>query len=587
MPELPWQRVRRAVVVVDLVESVRLMERHEAAMIATWRTFLHAARTQLLPRRNGRMVKSLGDGMLLAFAEARDAVATVHALHELARGTPLVGGHLPLQLRAGVTLSEVVEDALDLYGAGVNLAARLAASPQPGGTWVDADVRDELVSGVDADIEDLGDLYLKHLTFPVHAYALTVCGQIRAPSFHAPVDLRPAVAVVPFQCRDGSDPRSVLGDLLVDEVGVRLARCDEWRLISRLSSAACAGRTLAPDVLGSTLGADYLCTGAYQVHGGQFSVQAQLVFAPTGEALWGTSGQAHVVDLLAGQSTLVQELGSGVAEAILGHGMQAVTSTPLPHLRSHELMLGAMALMHRTRRADFGHALDIIDHLEQRHPRAAQPSAWRAKWHVLRVVQGWSEDPVHDGELALQAGRRAVAADGRSSLALTMQGLVHAYLHSDFDAARDCYDGALAQNPHEGLALLLRGTMHAFMGEGAPAYAQTQEALRLSPLDPLRYFYLSLAASAAISDRRYDDAIALAEASLRLNRVHLSTYRSLAMAQSLAGRVSEASATVTQLLRLDPSFTTSRFRSRFPGRERAPEFTTLLADALERAGVPA
>jgi tetratricopeptide (TPR) repeat protein len=260
---------------------------------------------------------------------------------------------------------------------------------------------------------------------------------------------------------------------------------------------------------------------------------------------------------------------------------------PLPQLKSHELLLGAVAMMHRARRAEFDNALQWIDHLQQRHPRASQPHAWRAKWHVLRVVQGWSEDPQRDGTLALQAGRQAADSDSSSSLALAMQGLVQVYLRQDFDAALRCYDDALQLNPNEALALLLRGTMHAFAGDGATAYDQTQQALRLSPLDPLRYFYLSLAASAAITAGHHAEAIELAQASLKFNRVHMSTYRALAIAQQLAGRHEDAALTVRQLLHHEPGFTVGRFVARFPGRERAPDFTRLLADALAGAGLPA
>jgi tetratricopeptide (TPR) repeat protein len=167
-----------------------------------------------------------------------------------------------------------------------------------------------------------------------------------------------------------------------------------------------------------------------------------------------------------------------------------------------------------------------------------------------------------------------------------MQGLVHSYLRHDFDSAARSYADALSINPNESMATLLLGTMHAFLGEGDAAWTLTQASLRLSPLDPLRYFYLSLSASAAIAAGRYDDAIDMARRSLKCNRMHLSTYRALAIAQALAGRLDDARQTVREMLVLEPAFTLERFRERFPGRERAPEYTAFLVDALERAGLP-
>ena len=163
---------------------------------------------------------------------------------------------------------------------------------------------------------------------------------------------------------------------------------------------------------------------------------------------------------------------------------------------------------------------------------------------------------------------------------------MQAYLLRNFDKARAAYDAALQVNPNESMAMLLLGTMHAFLGQGGPAWELTQASMRLSPLDPLRYFYLSLSASAAISAQRYDEATELAQQSLKANRTHMSTYRALALAQSLGGRVHEAQETVAEMLKLEPGFTTSAFLARYPGRDEAPEYTRLLADAFRSAGLP-
>ena len=586
--ELPWHRVRLAIVVVDMVESVRLMESHESALITYWRHFVQLVRTELLPQHRGRMVKSLGDGMLLTFKTAPDALSAAQALQQLSAQLPFTVEVAHVSLRIGINMAEVVEDELDVYGAGVNIAARLAANADPGGTWLSATVHDELSPGVDGDLVDLGDIYLKHVQHPLRTYKALPVGMGPHPGApqRALDDLRPAVAMVPLLCRDDTDPRHVMGDLLADEVTVRLARSSDWRVISKLSAAAFAGRSFSLQQMAPALRVDYLCTGAYQRFGDRLSLQLQLVHAASAQVIWADSLRCSAADVLAGTDPVTTVIADGIASAIFGHGLAATSTTPLPQLRSHELLQGAIALMHRARHDEFDRALQLIEALEQRHPRAVLPSAWRAKWHVLRVVQGWSTDPHLDGNLALQAGRRAADADGHSALALAMQGLVHAYLRQDFDAAARCYDAALVENPHESLALLLRGTMHAFLAQGGAAFAETQQALALSPLDPLRYFYLSLAASAAVADGRYDAAIDLAQTSLALNRVHLSTYRALAMAQSLAGHLPEAASTISRLLQLDPGFTVTRFLERFPGRERAPDFTHRLADALGRAGLP-
>ena len=259
--------------------------------------------------------------------------------------------------------------------------------------------------------EDLGDLYLKHLNEPVRAYRATPPGtELPSAKNRLVEDLRPSLAIVPFTARDGRDPQHVLGDLLADEITLMVSRSPEWRVISKLSAAALAGRELGLAQMGQHLQADYLANGAYHLQGDSVHLHVQLLHVGSGEVLWAERFSARMAEVLAGQAELFVQVCDGLAASLVGHGLRSALAMPLPQLRSHELLLGAVALMHRARRQEFDRALDLVEHLQQRHPRAAQPNAWRAKWHVLRVVQGWSPDPTLDGHLALQAGRRATDA---------------------------------------------------------------------------------------------------------------------------------------------------------------------------------
>jgi tetratricopeptide (TPR) repeat protein len=217
-------------------------------------------------------------------------------------------------------------------------------------------------------------------------------------------------------------------------------------------------------------------------------------------------------------------------------------------------------------------------------PRQAIPWAWLAKWHVLRVQQGWFNDPSVDSQFALDFCRRALNADPQCTLALVVSGLVHTNLLRQLDVAQENYDLALRINPNDGMAWLLRGTLHAFKGEGSVAVHDTQRALKLSPLDPHRYFYDSLAATAALSAGHYKRAIELANHSLRANRTHTSTFRALAIAQWQSGLQADARKTVAELLRLEPGLTVTRYRERHPtaGYETGKIWST----ALLEAGVP-
>jgi tetratricopeptide (TPR) repeat protein len=265
--------------------------------------------------------------------------------------------------------------------------------------------------------------------------------------------------------------------------------------------------------------------------------------------------------------------------------LQRAQGQALPTLESYTLLIGAIALLHRLSPRDFEQARVLLETLVERAPRQAIPHAWFAKWHVLRVQQGWSSDPQIEAQLALQCTKRALDADPQCSLALAVDGFVHTNLLKRFDVARDRYDQALLSNPNDPLAWSLKGTLYAFTGEGASAVNCTRRALRLSPLDPHRYFYDALAATAYLSAHQFDRALEAAKRSLRANRTHTSTLRALLVAQWQLGKAEEARETVRELLRLDPKLTVSSWLERSPSAAYA--IGQEWAGVFRAAGLPA
>jgi tetratricopeptide (TPR) repeat protein len=240
--------------------------------------------------------------------------------------------------------------------------------------------------------------------------------------------------------------------------------------------------------------------------------------------------------------------------------------------------------MHRLSLRDFNEAHTLLQTLIDRGVNQPAPYAWLANWHVLRVGQGWSEDERQDAFLAMDATKRALDLDADCSLALAVDGFVHTHLLKRFDVARERYQRAIMVNPNDSLAWLLKGTLHAFMDEGSEAVDSTQRAIKLTPLDPHRFFYHSLAASACLSAGQFDRALELAQRSLRENRVHASTLRAMAAAQWNLGLHEDARTTVRELLRIDPALTVSRYRERHPATPY--RFGELVSGALRSAGVP-
>jgi tetratricopeptide (TPR) repeat protein len=241
--------------------------------------------------------------------------------------------------------------------------------------------------------------------------------------------------------------------------------------------------------------------------------------------------------------------------------------------------------MHRGVRDEFERAGQMLEVLAERGRRQAVPNAWLAKWHVLRFNRGWTSDRLGEAQYALDCAKRALDADSESSMALAVEGFVQTNLLKRLDEGEELYEHALQVNPNDSLAWLLKGTLHAFKGEGQQAVDSTENALALSPLDPLRNFYESLSATAALSAGQYERAIELAQRALRVGRNNTSTLRALAIAQSELGMMDAARATVRKVLAIEPGLTMRNYLERSPSAAYATG--RIWSEALGRAGLPA
>ena len=584
-PELRQQR--RAIVVVDVVESVRLMQANEADVIDRWRRFVNEVRTQVLPKHGGRLVKSLGDGLLLEFEGVTEAVACALVIQ---RRIPTfnVGYEAcsAMSLRVGVHYADVVADDLDIYGAGVNLSARITALAQPGEVVVTAEVRDELVDGLDAQLDDLGECYVKHLSEPVRAYrvAATRSEEVNGGTTRPGAELRPTIAVIPFRAHAGDMHAQSLGDALADEVIAGLSTAQDLNVISRLSAVVFRDRTSGLTDIATRLGADYVASGNVRVEGQRFKLFVEFAEAKSGSVLWADALYGDARGVFDADQEVATLIVSTIGRLIARNELQRAVAQPLPTLQSYSLMLGAITLMHRSARADFERARALLEHLVERERGHAKPHAWLANWHALRVTQGQSGSSHDDTRRALDHARRALDRDPSSSLALAIDGALQMNLVKDFNTARLRLDAALECNPNEALAWLFKGVLHAFCAEGEAAVYAGNRALALSPLDPMRHYYDSLAATAALGAGQYGRAEFLARRSLRANKAHPSTYRALAIAQSMQGDLRSAATTVQGLLELSPEYTVSDFKN-MSGFSAGP-LKDVFADALASAGLP-
>lgn len=577
------------VLVCDVVESVRWMEHDEDQAIARWSQFATAVRGNLAPAHGGEVIKSTGDGLMMQFQTAPSAIAAANALHKAAsEGNEDFSLERQMHLRIGIHQTEARRDAHDLYGHGINLAARITTLAGPGEIIVTPEVRDHLTDSLDGQIEDLGECYLKHLSEPQRVYRVqSSTPQLpnldqRESVLHQAV--RPiTVAVLPFAAQQDV-ALSVAGDALADGLISHLSKSPELRLISRLTTNAVSQRAWDTPSLSSFLGADYLITTQCWSLSGKLLVSHELIDAAKDAVVQSKRYSLTIDELLAVDCALVLEMAADLMSSMRDAEVKRAKTQPLPQLESAHALMAGIALMHRTTRGDFQRAYEVLEHLQTRHPRHSQLQAWLAKWHVIESEQGWAADRMQSAMKAIDRSRRALDLDDSSSMALSIDGFVRCNLMKDFDGALAQYERALQANPSDSLAWLFKSMLHAFKGENDLSVPALQQALELSPLDPNRYFFDSLAASVHLSAANYGMAIDFAKRSLRANCTHVSTHRALTIAQVLAGQTEQARESAARLIKLDPGLTVSGYLQRSPGVQFG--IGRDFAYALREAGVP-
>jgi adenylate cyclase len=583
-------RERKAILVADVVESVRLMQQDESDTIDRWRRFVNETRTHVLPVHGGRMVKSLGDGMLVEFEQTCQALSASLDMHR--RINAYNSGRSATEimaLRSAVHVSEVVVDAEDVFGAGVNLTARLAALGAAGETLLSEEARDELVPGIDAVLEDLGPCWLKHIERPVRVFRASapsgLTSEQPADEWRPDTVLGTSIAFIPLCCSGGNGHEALVGDIVADGVIHQLSRTPELVVISRLSTAVLRDRDLSSVDLPKVTGARYVVSGSFAVSGPHTTITIELADTSSRRVVWMERARVAVAELFEVQSQVLDDLAQGIHHAILRNEASRVASQPLPSLEAYALLFGGVGLLHRASALDFSRAGQTLTALSERVPRNGQAYAWLAQWHCIRIARGVAVLGHDDRVAARQRIEQALQRDPDCALAWSLRGMVTGWVDKDLVRADQSLQQALARNASEPLAWLYTCTLRSWQGRAAEAAAAGERALALSRLHPMRYYYETLAASGFLADNRNERAIELCESSLRAHCTHTPTYRVLAIAQWRAGGHDAARKSVSAMLRLQPGLTVKAYLDNYPGGHA--EHALAYAEILREAGLPA
>lgn len=417
-----------------------------------------------------------------------------------------------------------------------------------------------------------------------HAAPGTASEACQPTDFLTASKLRPSVAILPFATPGTAVSTIDVGDVLADQLICALSHCTLLDVISRLSTTAFRGPAIRLDRIAAVLDVQFVVSGTCLCDGDRLSVNIELADARTQRVLWCRALRDRMDAVLHTDSRLVGELAGGILQAIVATESRNARLRPLPDVHSHTLLLSAIDLLYRLSRKDFELSRLALETLCNRAPNHPLPLAWLARWYLFRSVQGWSEDRNADGMRALELSLRALEIEPDSPFARTMHATIITCFLRDPDKAEPHYAAAIRGNPNESLAWLQWGNSRSLAGDGQTALAYVDRAMRISPLDPARHLYDSIAAGAALVAGDHQRAIESARQSLAQNDNHVSTHRVLAIALALTGRLHEAQGEVRRLLQLEPGLTVEAFIARAPGA--ASGVARRFGEALAKAGLP-
>lgn len=584
---LDLSRRLRAVLFIDVVDSVRLIHVDETGTIGRWRALAAEIAEQDLPGFGGRLVKLMGDGLLVEFESTVNAVAAALAIQKrIAHAEGGMAEPQRIRVRMGMHVTDVLADGLDIYGDGVNLAARLRDLAAADEIVVSASVRDQLTDGLGVDIEDLGDRKLKGLDRAVRTFRVWAAGwaPMRSPDRSRRSGDRPAIAVLPFRNHSGNPRNDFLGEVIAEDVIADLSKLTDLHVISRLSTSPFRERLLEPRSIAELLGVRYVLAGSLRASDARIRLSAELTEAEAGHVIWADRFEGPLAEIFELQDRLSIEIAKRAVPHLRQIEFRRARAKSFEDLTAYELTLRAIDLLHGRSRDDLARAQAALAQAIAVDPSYGTPRVWLARSHVLSVGQGWSDDVARDTGEALRHAEDAVACDPEDAYALAVWGFVRAYLRKDHDAAIGHYNRALTLNPSAVWPWAWSASAHAWRGEGAKAVELVERAIDLSPFDPHMYNFAAIACGAHAVAGDYDKAVEWGRRSLRENRLFSAAHKLLTISLSLAGREGEARLAATELLQLEPKLTVAEFRNRHPG-SGGPHIDRF-CDALAAAGVP-
>jgi len=588
MEEPNLERRLAAVLAADVVGYSRLMEVDEAGTLARLKTVRLELIDPAIARCKGRIIKTTGDGMLVEFQSVTEALrCAVDFQERMARRNRDMPASRTLLYRIGINLGDVIVEAGDIFGDGVNVAARLEAMAEPGGICISAAVRDQVGDRLNVRYEDLGDRQVKNITRPIHVFKVVVDGQAPdaggaasrgkpAPQLDA---RKPSIAVLPFINMSGDAEQEFFSDGLTEDIITELSRFRELLVISRNAVFVHKGKPVKAQQIAREFGVDYVVEGSVRKAADRVRVTVQLIDGETETHIWAERYDRKLEDIFAIQD----EVTSAIVATLFGRVEAArhdrVQRRPTENMAAYEYLLTGKVLHHWSNPEANAEALRMLNRAVELDPKYAHAHAWKACVTGQAWLHGWCENA--DASLQSIADELQVALSLDDNDADVHRILAALKLNfNELDKAVYHQDRALSLNPNSDLIVVQQGEFLTWLGRPEEGIEWVRRAMRLNPYHPERFW--NHLGRAQYTARLYADAIASFS---KLTAPDHAQHAFLAASSAQLGNRVAASAHAEEVLRRQPAFTVKNLLKTLHYRQASD--TEHMRDGLLKAGLPA
>jgi adenylate cyclase len=589
MAEERVERRLAAILCADVAGYSRLMGADEEKTLAVLKGHRRELIDPLIDQHRGRIFKTTGDGMLIEFASVVDAVRCAVVVQQ---GMEDRNANLPdserICFRVGINLGDVMVDEGDMFGDGVNVAARIEALAAPGEICVSASVREQVGEKLPIRFADLGEHGVKNIARPVRVYRVEKGAEppidpaddtTKVP---LPLPDKPSVAVLPFANMSGDPEQEYFADGMVEEIITALSRIRWLFVIARNSTFTYKGRAVDVKQIGRELGVRYVLEGSVRKGGNRVRITAQLIDATNGAHLWADRFDGSLEDVFELQDKVAISVAGVIEPTLRQSEIERARRKRPDSLDAYDLYLRALPDAFAAMPEDADKALALLGKAIELEPDFAAAHAIIAFCHEQRYLRGGMQEETRIA--ALRHARQAIAAGGDDAAALATAGFVIAVCGRDYEAALAAFDRSFALSSSSALALGFSSIVRAWKGDDAIAVEQANRALRLSPFDPQRNLPHVGLAYAHFAAGRFEETVAAASLATQSNPRFIVPIILHAAALGCLDRSEDAKTVVQRLLELQPGLTvgTAILSARYVN----PENIAALANALRRAGLP-